>query len=214
MCHLLCGTLGRLDEDTAVIAIVFWSARNSNCSEGQYQAALSGFHLELNRDKPAGFRRSVSFRVESDLPWISANTHVFEDWYLVSNFSAIDALDLAISDTRRFPSHVALMKYTGRACGSIVGLDKGTAIVERNHFAYWFARPRGVSADDVAELAARKTTSRAISAWTRALALGPMGSCLLVDQAISLPAAFGAREVIRSVFWSPSDHKPVSGRAP
>ena len=186
-----------------MLAVVFWNSRNARSSDSGYERALSGFHEELGARKSKGLRRSVSFLVQSGVPWLSSEYPVYEDWYIMTNFAALDNLDRHVLEGDLLPSHRALMSQTGCASGAVVYLDKGTPYVERSKTAYWFAKPRGNTADDVAALAQPSESARNVSVWTRAMALGPAGNCLLLNEPVEFPQHHHAVELRRSVFWAP-----------
>jgi len=137
------------------------------------------------------------------LPWLKSDDRVYEDWYIMTNFASLDALDQLVFKNKRVPSHRALMTRTGRASGAVMYLENGTPYVERSRIAYWFSRPRTASVDDSPTMANPAQLANAASLWTRAMALGPAGNCLLVDEAISLPPAIRAIETCRDLFWAP-----------
>ena len=186
-----------------MLAFVFWSTPINGTDVQQFEDSLSGFHEELNRDRTAGFRRSVSFRVTSKLPWLQNQRALYEDWYLLSNFAAMDRLDQRIADDHSLPSHRCLMRRTGAASGAVVYLDKGSAYVETNRFAWWFARSRTTSASSLVAAIRIEHPGLRCSVWTRAMALGPAGNCLLanVDIADTMPPT--AVRVARDLLWAP-----------
>lgn len=184
-----------------MIAIVFWSVRSPECPAGKFEKALLDFHEVLNQNRAEGFRRSVSFRVESEIPWIGADTPPFEDWYLLSNFAALDALDRLVMSDQGLESHAFLMENTGQAAATALYLQRGTAYVERNRLAYWFNKPPGVSTEGLSALAGKRKSGSHL--WTRALALGPKANCLLSNAPITLPADWHPVAARRSVHWAP-----------
>jgi len=186
-----------------VLAVVFWNSRNARSSDTKYEDALAGFHQELNQQKPKGVRRSVSFRVCSKLPWINSEFPIYEDWYIMTNFAALDSLDQLVLEDKHLVSHRDLMVQTGCASGAVMYLDKGTPYVERSRIAYWFSKPREKSLEDIAAMADGTESAKTFSIWTRSMALGPTGNCLVVNRAIDIPPAYGATETIREVFWAP-----------
>ena len=186
-----------------MLAVVFWNSRNAGSTDADYERALSGFHDELRTDKPRGLRRSVSFLVESGVPWLRSEYPIYEDWYVMTNFAALDNLDRRILESDSLPSHRALMTRTGCASGAVVYLERGTPYVERSRLAYWFSKPRDKTVDDVAALAHQTEPPKNVSVWTRAMALGPAGNCILLNKPVELPGACEAVEIRRTVFWSP-----------
>jgi hypothetical protein len=186
-----------------MLAVVFWNSRNASATDVQYEDALSGFHKELNQRKSKGLRRSVAFAVRTELPWLCSDFRIYEDWYIMTNFAALDDLDRLVIEGKHLPSHRELMTKTGCASGAVMYLDKGVPFVERCRNAYWFSKPRGTTADDIAEIAIDSGSPKSISVWTRAMALGPAGSCILANEAIEFPPDYEVTETVRDVLWAP-----------
>lgn len=186
-----------------MLAVVFWNSRNKRSTDQQYECVLSEFHKELNQNKPKGFRRSVSHRVCNELPWLGSSFTIFEDWYIMSNFAALDNLDRLVLEGIKLPSHRALMAQTGCASGAVMYLESGTPYVERSRVANWFNKPGGSSTESIAGIAGKLNPPRAISIWSRSMALGPRGNCLLTAESVGLPSAYEPVEIVREAFWAP-----------
>ena len=186
-----------------MLAFVFWSTPISGNDVRRFEDSLSCFHEELNDNRVAGFRRSVSFRVTSKLPWLRTQQALYEDWYLLSNFAAMDRLDQRIADAHSLPAHRRLMQQTGDASGAVVYLDKGSAYVEKNRFAWWFARSRAVTATELVAAVQDEHDGARSSVWTRAMALGPAGTCLLADVDVEDTVLPTATKVDRTLLWAP-----------
>ncbi len=186
-----------------MLAVVFWNARRESCSVDSYADALHRFHQELNGDKPHGFRFSTTYVVDA-LPWLSSKTEVYEDWYVMANFAAMDALDEAVIDTERLPAHRELMTQASTAYGGIFYLKSGPARMDKFSYAHWLPRPRGVAAEDIATQAKQRNPELKCSVWTRAMALGPSEYCLLGSEPIDGPEGIDVTQIKRRLFWSPS----------
>jgi hypothetical protein len=59
---------------------------------GIYEALHLQFHRSIANESPAGFHRSFIFRLEK-APWIAVTGPIYEDWYLVENFAALETLN-------------------------------------------------------------------------------------------------------------------------
>ena len=185
-----------------MIALVFWNSCREPAAAGAYRHALVEFHRSLNALKPAGFRYSATFETGS-LPWFRSALPVYEDWYVLRDFAAIDALDRAVLDEAALSSHRFLMKNTGAALGTIVGLNAGPIRIHEFAAAHWLSRPGGVSMGDVVADATRAAPGARCSVWTRALGLGPCEHCILTTGEASFPPGCDAVCVRRSTVWHP-----------
>lgn len=192
-----------------MLAIVFWNTRKTDISRGRYETSLRAFHDALNSDKPDGFRFSTIFRVEG-LPWFKSTSEIYEDWYVIRNFAAMDALDHAVMQTLAKAAHRDLMKSTAGASGAIVGLTKGVARVSHMTYANWLYKPREVSADDFVDSVNRQLPDGKCSLWTRAMALGPTEHCLLSSGPANLSQKYRATVVRRTLVWQPSSTSQYS----
>jgi hypothetical protein len=126
-----------------VIAYVFWHQAKPDASQSEYEDALTAFHSRLADQPPAGFVTSRAFALHQVM-WLGGASG-YEDWYLVENSAALDALDRgAVSDTLAGPhDRAAVLAATGIAglytlLGDIpTALDAPTAL--------WFNKPMGMS---------------------------------------------------------------------
>lgn len=189
-----------------MLAIVFWNARRKGVEPGVYAESLIGFHRALRLARPAGFRFSATYRVEP-LPWFDPGTEIYEDYYLVSNFEAIDNLNGAVLRGQDMAAHRELMQRTGAANGAIFALSSGTARIEQLPVATWFIKPRNVSADELMKSASQQSPDLQCSLWTRSLALGPIENCLLSSDRIELPDHYLSVSVDRELVWHASMDK-------
>ena len=73
-----------------MLAYVFrhWPSQASD--GGDYEALHLQFHRSIAKESPAGFHLSFIFRPEK-APWIAATGPIYEDWYLVENFAALES---------------------------------------------------------------------------------------------------------------------------
>ncbi|MEA2287618.1 MAG: hypothetical protein QOJ21_3661, partial [Solirubrobacteraceae bacterium] len=71
-----------------MLAYLFWHEPRAGIDEDEYIALLQSFHAVLADAPPPGFRRSWSVRLRR-APWDDGPAGVFEDWYLVDDWTAI-----------------------------------------------------------------------------------------------------------------------------
>ncbi len=186
-----------------MLAIVFWNSRRTNASENDYRSSLIEFHQALNKNKPAGFRFSVTYRAGA-VPWFAPKNEIFEDWYLLSNFAAMDVLDRAVLSTHGKEAHRYLMSNTGQASGAAFGLTRGMARMENLPVANWLQKPRNVSDCKLLKTIEEQLPAGKFSFWSRAMALGPTEQCVLSSGPVALPSRYRAVSVQRKLVWSPA----------
>ena len=183
-----------------MLAIVFWNTPRHGAGAACYRDALREFHAALARSRPKGFRFSATFAAPA-VPWFEPDTEIYEDWYVLSNFAAVDSLDEAVLHAHGREPHRYLMRHTGSATGAVFGLTNGGARLQNLTTAHWFFKPRDVSAEDLAAMVTAQIPAGRFSYWTRALALGPAGDCLLSSEPIELPEQFDCVTVQRRLVW-------------
>jgi hypothetical protein len=152
------------------LAYVFWHCARSGTDAAAYRADLLGFHSELSASPPLGFlgRQTASVAGAS---WFAGAGEVYEDWYVVLDWSAMGALNAAAIDDRHRGSHDRVAHLAGEGAGAIYALRAG-AWAEGHRFGTWFAKPAGWSHADLdASLAA--SLGAGTSLWQRQMVLGP-----------------------------------------
>jgi hypothetical protein len=83
------------------LAYVFWHWPKAEVSRDSYEAKMASFLRGLSSNKAAGLVEVMSFRVDP-LPWTPQSGSVYEDWYVVEDFSALGALnDAAVATEAR-----------------------------------------------------------------------------------------------------------------
>src|SRR5437763_1395943 len=98
-----------------MLAYVFWHSRTPSVARSEYEGALKVFHARLAEHRPVGYLSSDVFHVQN-IPWLGG-LEGYEDWYLMENSAAIDALDSgSVSGEREEPHHaVARLAARGTA---------------------------------------------------------------------------------------------------
>ena len=74
------------------LAYVFWHWPPPESEPGTYETSLIRFHQALAQRKPEGFHRSFVFRLRG-APWAETDGPLYEDWYLVEDFTALGLLN-------------------------------------------------------------------------------------------------------------------------
>ena len=73
-----------------MLAYVFRHWPSQGTDRGGYEVTHLQFHQSIANESPPGFHRSFVFRLEK-APWIAATGPIYEDWYLVENFAALES---------------------------------------------------------------------------------------------------------------------------
>jgi hypothetical protein len=165
------------------LAYVFWHSAAS--PSPSYAADLLAFHASLAADPPAGFVRSET----SGLPgasWLGGAEQTYEDWYLVSDWTAIGELNQAAVAAGHVTSHDRVAHQAGQGAGAIYGLLAG-AESAGSGVRTWFAKPADWSYGRLDEALA-PTLAGGRSLWRRQMVLGPAPEfCLRAETAVELP---------------------------
>jgi hypothetical protein len=158
----------------SVLAYVFWHTPESVDAVSTYEAALATFHGSLDPADINGFCGSQVFRVQGAV-WVSSPV-VYEDWYLVDDFSALGALnEAAISGHRRRP-HDNVAGMAGEGMAGVYALRRGAAQLSDAGRAVWFDKTAGVSYDEFFDQLGERR-----SLWQRQMVLGPTPEFCSVD---------------------------------
>src|SRR5512141_922927 len=154
-----------------MLAYVFWHWPRSDVDPARYAGALLAFHRALLASPPPGYLGSRVLEV-SGAPWLPAPT-ALEDWYFLTDFAALGALnEAAVSGARREPHDGAAGLAAGGAGGVYRQLRDGPPkLADR---VAWFSKPAGMPYPELLERLAPGEL------WQRQLVLGPAPEfCLL-----------------------------------
>jgi hypothetical protein len=183
-----------------MLAYVFWHWPRQDVAAREYEADLAAFHRSLAAHAPPGFRRSLAFRVAA-LPWDAPQAAGYEDWYLVEDFAALDALNAAAVAGHNRPPHDRAARAAAGGAGGLYRFQNGALDLAEARRATWLSKPAGVGyAEFDAQLRAR-TAGTPIAVWQRQMTLGPAPEfCLFSRETPPLPeddaALSGARQVV------------------
>lgn len=189
------------DED-ARLAFVFWHWKRAEVAAPDYEARQRAFHEALAIHPPAGFSRSFSSSV-AGLPWANAGGDAYEDWYLVSDFAALETLDAGATTGARKAAHD----------GAASGADGGTAGLYRARLgrptdaprhAVWLSRPAGTGYDEWFALLAPVVTAHDGVLWMRRMVLGPVEFCLQSPTPLELPEPVAGLAIALRPAWTGS----------
>jgi hypothetical protein len=218
-----------------MLAYLLWHRPAEGVQREAYERVAEGFHRSLAHRPPAGFRGSALFRV-LEPSWLGARgggepvgsgdvgraggdaqtgagaaqaDSVYEDWYLVDDFTALGILNEAAVAHGHRSAHDEIAHRFGSGAGGLYGLLEGHASLrEESQLAIWIARPVGAARAGLGELLGDGMEPQRSSLWRRALVLGPAPEyCLLAPEppagvaTTRLPGGWRASVSPRETLW-------------
>jgi hypothetical protein len=209
-----------------VVAYLFWHRPREPSEAESYERAQTAFHRSLARTPPVGLRAAALFRVDEP-PWlgpaaaaVGAGTGepaadaapVYEDWYLLEDFTALGVLNEAAVGHGHRSTHDEAARRFGSGAGALYGLVEGelsTESLSGAAVAVWVARPPGSPRRGLVDLLGDGMDPSHASLWRRHLVLGPAPEfCLLAGEAPAgvgsarLPEGWTATVLERELLWS------------
>jgi len=166
-----------------LLAYVFWHVPRPGAAAREYEYAHGDFRRALRAAGVQGLRAVRVFRLDA-IPWLGEQAG-YEDWHLLENSTALDALNgAAVSEARQRPhDRVAAMAVAGT--GGLYHLRMGEVIAPA--VAYWLSKPDGMGyAAFDSSLAPLVAAGCAL--WGRRMTLGPTPEfCLHAPAPLELP---------------------------
>jgi hypothetical protein len=137
----------------------------------------------------------VVFVIEQTLPWTPPGRTVYEDWYLVRDFTALGRLnEEAVSGPRKTP-HVNVASAADWGAGGLYLFRLGSPDLETAQYVSWSGKPAGVSYPDF-----YSGLRPGLDLWQRQMTLGPSPEfCMHSNESTE-----SKHEVIREIvpLWS------------
>jgi hypothetical protein len=185
-----------------MLAYVFRHWPSQTLDGGDYEALHLQFHRSIADESPAGFHRSFIFRLEK-APWIAATGPIYEDWYLVENFAALESLNEgAVSGKNRSP-HDNIAQRASGGSGALYRLRAGEPHFAKVQMALWFSKPRGLSYSQFYAGVRPEALDSGGGLWERQMVLGPSPECcLLLASRTVVPKALDAHEIRLELLWA------------
>lgn len=154
-----------------MLAYVFWHWRSDAVESEACERLTRDFHASLSRQRPEGFRRSVSFAIPG-AGWIPDGRPAHEDWYLLEGSAALDPLDCAAVAPPLQTPHDAVARAVAGGAGGLYRLRLGKALGERARFASCFRKPDGMAYRRLYDLL-EPLAAAAAALWGRQMVLSP-----------------------------------------
>ena len=187
-----------------MLSYVFWHWKKPEVSAAQYEADLARFHRALAFNPSPGFSRSYTMAIRG-APWANHATDAYEDWYLLTDSAALDPLnEAAVSGHRQAPHDSAAAGAAG-GTGGLYRLRIGVP-TEAPRFAYWFAKPAGMSYTDLFDALRPTVHETGAVLWGRQMTLGPaLEFCLHASRRCMLPSDLAVVEIQSRPVWPARD---------
>lgn len=197
-----------MDSTQDALAYVFWHWPRPGAGVDAYERHLVSFQERLRGAGVAGLRAATTYRL-GEAPWGHAAATpppppVYEDWYVVTGFAALEPLKAAaVSPALRAPHDRAAEQAGGGTAGLyalLPGLagdpDGADLAIPDGQVAHWLSKPDGMPYPELEALLAAEAP--AASLWQRQLTLGPGAEfCLAAPAPLTLPPSLRARPVAR-----------------
>lgn len=190
-----------------MLAYVFWHQRASNIEREEYQAKLIAFHQILRERQPPGFVGSMVLEMVQ-LPWMTKESEVYEDWYLIEDSAALDPLDdAAVSGICREP-HNQVARLASNGTGGLYRLKEGTVDLAQMagiRSATWFGKPAGMSYDTFYKRFHQIQNEPQGILWQRQMTMGPaLEFCLQSSQKSTLAEEMKIVQIEAQPIFTPS----------
>lgn len=201
-----------MDVTQGALAYVFWHWPRPGTAADAYERHLVSFQERLRGTGADGLRVATTFRL-GEAPWGPTVTApppapVYEDWYVVTGFAALEHLKEAAVAPALRPTHDRAAAQAGGGTAGLYALRSAREdhlarpVVPAGEdgpptsVAHWLSKPDGMSYAELEALLASEVP--AASLWQRQMTLGPGAEfCLVAPAAVSLPADVRPRVVPR-----------------
>lgn len=154
------------------LAYIFWHYRRHSVSDEHYREAVAAFHERLASSPPPGFVSSFSRR-QNQLPWMPASVEIYEDWYIIEDFSALEHLNGHAVRGAMESTHDSVAELAAEGSGAIYRLLYNHGEDEDLKSIVWFDKTQLTKTPDFLATVEMKTRDVHGIAWRRQLSLGP-----------------------------------------
>ena len=186
----------------ATLAYVFWHWKQPRVAAPEYEARQREFHEALAAHPPEGFAHSSSSAL-AGAPWANDGGEAYQDRYVIHDSCALDALDRAVAAGAQRLPHDGAASVAAAGTAGVYRARIGTPVAAPHH-AMWFAKPPGMSYDQLLERCAPLVRVGESVLWMRRMVLGPTPEfCLESTTPAALPPEFQALALALRPVWEP-----------
>ena len=190
-----------MTEHDKLLAYVFWHWRQPSVSTENYEAAQVGFQRALADSPSVGFVRSFSHAIVG-APWANGGGDAYEDWYLIHDSAALDALDEAAVTAGRRSAHNVAASLAAAGTAGLYQLRLGHAPAAPRS-AQWFLKPAGMAYVQLFAAVEPALAPVGGSLWMRRMTLGPATEfCVLAREPAALAPPFQMVALPLRPVWS------------
>lgn len=184
-----------------MLAYILWHWPKEKINRLTYETHLIAFHQSLLDDPPEGYLGSIILRSHS-LPWVETRGEVYQDWYLIEGFGALEGLNAgAVSGSRKNPHDEIALEVEGSKAG-LYRFLKGSPYFKNPENAYWFSKPRGVTVKEFTQPFDPLLNQGQKNLWQRQMGLGPAPEyCLLSSPKVKVPLDLEPFEISVVKIW-------------
>ena len=185
-----------------MLAYLFWHWPRPGTDPQVYESRLARFQRALASATIAGFRESAVYRL-AGTPWLPPNTSGYEEWYLLDNSCAMDALnEAAVSETCK-PAHDEAVEFCAAGAGGLYRLRHGQPSLREMNFRQWLAKPRGVRYPEFDATLLPALANFQTVLCRRQMVLGPTPEfCLQSGAMLELPPGLVVCQVEAEPIWT------------
>jgi hypothetical protein len=184
-----------------MLAYVFWHWPLPIIVERDYTDRLVAFHQSLRDHAFPGFHSSHVFQIER-ASWGPPNQSLYEDWYMVENFAALEMLNqMAVAAINKAPHDQAAL-YAASGTAGLYQLSTGDTDPTHAQVACWFGKPTGMSYAAFFSLMRPLVIEYSGALWQRQMTLGPTPEfCWWVPVSPTLPDSITGISVPLRLVW-------------
>ena len=183
----------------AMLAYIFWHVPFAGIKLGDYEAALLDFQADLASPPPPGLASCTTYQI-SEVPWLD-NRRGYEDWYLMHSSAALDVLNQAAANPKRWDIHAVIASKTEFGHGGLYHHLYGEEQPLSGPLVVWLKRPRGIRYEQPLRDIVDGSTGF-LSCWRRQMVLGPGDEFAIVGTSrlnLLVPQGWQARTVERRI---------------
>ena len=172
-----------------MLIYLFWHWSYPQIKADEYESNLAAFHKTLHDLPPSGFQYSSVVKTEG-VSWGNPNGSTYQDWYGLTDATALDTINKAAVNDFRLESHNRAARQAQDGTASLYQLHTGDPTTRPTDtlFQLWFGKPTDLSYTDFFRVLQPITDAPKVRLWQRFMTLGPSPEfCLLSPSPLTLP---------------------------